>query len=339
MRPKPCHRRRPARARRQCRGTASGPGAEGRRRRMRIVRVCEHAHLRNVEPGDLVLGGNAVAGELADDEQRDRRHRRHVHDVRRDADALRVELRRVAEKEPGHAFPGLRSIRHRTSRWRRVPSERMPQIPHVAVHARGADRVVDPELLLDEHGGDDDENARDGADQNGSRRADERARRRDRDHAGEHAVRKPSRIRAPVAIPDVESRGKGTGCRRQHGVHRDDADARIGEGQGRARIEAEPAEREDEGAEQRHRDVVTGHRVCSAVPRVLADARTEHLGADQGGHAAGHVDHGASREIHVTVTEPVVLTERGKPAAAPNPVCIDGIDDGRNHEAEEHEGR
>ena len=55
----------------------------------------------------------------------------------------------------------------------------------------------------------------------------------------------------------------------EHRVHDDEADAQVGAGQGRARIEAEPAERQDERAEHDHRDVVPGHRLRLAVRSYL----------------------------------------------------------------------
>ena len=56
---------------------------------------------------------------------------------------------------------------------------------------------------------------------------------------------------------------------------------------------------------------------------VLADARAEHLGADERRHAAHHVHHGAAREVDVPVPEAEVVPELGQPAAAPDPVGVD----------------
>src|SRR4030095_14238441 len=99
-------------------------------------------------------------------------------------------------------------------------------------------------------------------------------------------------------------------------------DGRAAAGGGRAGVKADPAEREDERAEDRHRDVMAGNRNGLAVLRVLADARADDDGAGERRHPADHVHDGRSGEVDMTVAEPEVDPELREPSAAPHPVRI-----------------
>jgi hypothetical protein len=97
-------------------------------------------------------------------------------------------------------------------------------------------------------------------------------------------------------------------------------------------------ERQDERAEERHRNVVGRDGIGGAIAVVLADARSDDLGADQSGDATGQMHHRAAGEVDVSMSEAEVLAQHRQPSAAPHPVGVDGIDDGGDDEAEEHEG-
>ena len=62
-----------------------------------------------------------------------------------------------------------------------------------------------------------------------------------------------------------------------------------------------------------------------AVLAVFADAGPQDFRAHQGRHAAHHVHGGGAGEI--------VEAQLGQPAAAPDPVAGDGVDDGADHQA------
>ena len=114
-------------------------------------------------------------------------------------------------------------------------------------------------------------------------RVDERARRGNRNQAGEHAVAQHRRIGLePLGLErhHRSDRRRDTG---QHGVHDDVADAEIGTRQCRSRIEAEPTERQDKRPEDDHRNVVARNRLRLAV-HVLADAGTDHHRSCEGDH-------------------------------------------------------
>ena len=83
----------------------------------------------------------------------------------------------------------------------------------------------------------------------------------------------------------------------------DGGELHVGGGERRCGVEAEPAEQQDEGAEHRHRNVVTGDGPRLAVRSELADASTEHLGTGEGGDAARGVYDAGTGEVDVTGTE------------------------------------
>ena len=95
---------------------------------------------------------------------------------------------------------------------------------------------------------------------------------------------------APVLQPDVEhcrKRARSTG---KHRVYRNHANAQIAAGEGRPRVESEPAERQDERAGKRHGQVVSRHRHRLTILGVLSEARTENDRARKRRHSANHVD-------------------------------------------------
>ena len=57
------------------------------------------------------------------------------------------------------------------------------------------------------------------------------------------------------------------------------------------------------------------------------------------GHAAHQVHHGGTGEVDVPVTEAELLAQRGQPAAAPDPVAEQRVDDHRHEEPEDEERR
>ena len=127
---------------------------------------------------------------------------------------------------------------------------------------------------------------------------------------------------------------------REHRVDRDDADAQVGAGERRARVEAEPAEGEDEGAEHRHRDVVTRDRAAARPSLLNLPMRgPSSMRAGERDHAADHVHHRRAGEVDVAVAEAEVAAERREPAAAPHPVAEQRVDDHRHEEAEDAERR
>ena len=101
-------------------------------------------------------------------------------------------------------------------------------------------------------------------------RRDERARRGDRDESGDRAVQHHREVGLLDHEPRREHRAEHAGCRGEVRVQRDvgeEADAAEVDAERRARVEAEPAEPEDDHAERRERHVVPGDRVRLSRPR------------------------------------------------------------------------
>src|SRR5205085_9000867 len=123
-----------------------------------------------------------------------------------------------------------------------------------------------------------DQDAGDETDDGSARGADESARRGDRHETREKAVTGHRRVGLSLADPHVEEGSEGPRAARQHGGDGDGSDAQIavrGGAQRTARNESEPAEGEDEAADQDRRDVVSDDRVGRSVAGELADARTD----------------------------------------------------------------
>ena len=97
----------------------------------------------------------------------------------------------------------------------------------------------------------------------------------------------------------------------------------VDKAQGRAAVEAEPAEPEDEHAQRTGCQVVAGDGVGLAVFVVLADAGAKHCGAQQGDDAA-HIVNGCG-------AGKIMEAHALQPAAAPHPMAADGVDHQRDH--------
>ena len=133
----------------------------------------------------------------------------------------------------------------------------------------------------------------------------------DADETGEDAVAHGDQV-PDVVQRVVQNHGgnatTGGGERRGDGGTRDDASV-IGdaafirdEGELRARVEAVPAEPEDEGAEDDERGGVTWHRVHATVGSKATGARTDDPRAHQTGDTASQVNDARSGEIEHAAT-------------------------------------
>ena len=106
--------------------------------------------------------------------------------------------------------------------------------------------------------------------------------------------------------------------------HRGDlGEAALGRAERRARVEAEPAEPQDEHAETEERHVVPGDRPRLAVRAVLAATRAEQQQRRQRARRAREVDHRRAGEVLHAVAD------LSKEAAAEDPVRDQRVDDRR----------
>ena len=86
-----------------------------------------------------------------------------------------------------------------------------------------------------------------------------------------------------------------------------------------AAVEPEPGEPEDKYAQCCQRQAVSGNGIDGTVFIVFANTGSQQPGADTGAHAAYHVHGGGTCEI--------VEAYLGQPAAAPDPVAGNGVDE------------
>ena len=109
------------------------------------------------------------------------------------------------------------------------------------------------------------------------------------------------------------------GCnRRSYCSSKEDICEVVGIGSGSA-VESVPAEPEDKYAEGAEGHGVTEDRVRLAVLSELADTRTDHLCTNEGAQTADHVDTCGTSEVNEA--------HLSQPAAAPDPVSLDRVND------------
>ena len=196
---------------------------------------------------------------------------------------------------------------------------------HAAAEMYGgrADGIIDPDPV-EEHDREHDQNARERADEERSLDGNVGAAARDGHKAGEAAVDGHAEIRLAHRDPRShrrgEHRGDGRGIRRHQNIH--DV-GRVLKAHCGAGVEAEPAEPQDEQADDGQRHVVAGYRLGLAVLAVFPDARAEDPCAREGRPAAHGVHDGVAGKVHEA--------EVGEPAAAPYPVADNRVD----HEGED----
>ena len=74
---------------------------------------------------------------------------------------------------------------------------------------------------------------------------------------------------------------------------------------------------------------MAGHRLHAAVGRILAEPGTQNDDSGESRPTAYGVNHRGAGEIE--------KTHSTQPAATPDPVPLDGVNDGDEHETEDHE--
>ena len=143
----------------------------------------------------------------------------------------------------------------------------------------------------------------------------------------------------PLGPPGVDHRRERAEAGCQHRDDGDDPDPQGAVARGAERaagVEPEPAEGQDERAQDRQDDVVARDRVGRAVLVVLADPRPEDDRAGQGAPAADRVDDARAGEVGVARAQ-ADRAELAQPAAAPRPVGEDRVEDRGDEQAVDDE--
>ena len=202
--------------------------------------------------------------------------------------------------------------------------------------ADGAHRVVDLQVALDNVVAPDRDESAEDADQKGAEWTQRHAAGRDGNKAAEHAAHSLLRIDNTILVPAEKIARRAAGARRDHRVGDDVGDVGTG-GDGRAAVEADPADKKDHRAGGRKDGIVTGDADRLAVRIVAAFACSHDPARGQRDPGAGGMHDGRAGEVdeaHVGQEGAAVRTEAG----APGPVDEDGIDDERDEDRAENVG-
>ena len=186
-----------------------------------------------------------------------------------------------------------------------------------AMDAGSTDGVVDVELLVDELAAEHNSEAADKADDDGADGVDVSAASGDAHQARQGGVERVGHVGLAVLDPGEDHSGEDGAHAGERGGREDLGD--LGDRAAGSAVEAVPAEPQDEDAQGAQRDAVAGDGVGAAVLVILAKARAEESSAEQGDGAADHVDDARA--------SPIDEAKVGKPAAAPHPVGLDGVDE------------
>ena len=188
------------------------------------------------------------------------------------------------------------------------------------VDGKDVERVVDVDLLAQQGGAEAQATGHE-ADHERATHAHEARGRRDRDEPGDRTAGGPDH--ADLAPPEVAGEDPGDGGRGGRGVGDDEGvgGKPVG-GDGRTRVEPEPAKPQEPRTQDGHRHVVRLHPV--AVHGPMADDQ----GDDERRHARADVDHRAAGEIErAELVQPAV--------GGPDPVRQRGVDQDRPQDGEQ----
>ena len=277
--------------------------------------------LRDVQALQLLLLGDAKPDCVLDDQENDGNHHRRPEGRTDCAQTLdQEEMGAVAVKQ--------------TLAGGEEAGEDGPRCAADAVDGNRAHRVVDLQNGVKEIHGDRQQQSGDGADGGGSRRGDHVAAGGDCHQPRQGGVKGHAHIRLLVANPSVDH-SHDTGHRRGH-VGGDKNQPRADDhiiplhAHGGAAVETKPAEPEDKHTQSAQGQTVAQDGPGPALVVVFADPGTQDSCADAGAHAAHHVNRRGTRKV--------MESQSAQPAAAPDPVAGNGIDEGGDAERVEAVG-
>ena len=273
----------------------------------------EQAVLGDIQTGDLLLRRNPQADGLFDEDEHHRNDDRHIGDDADHAQALDTQEMEAAAVEQtllGGNAGGEQA------------GQNGAQGAADTVDGNRAHRIINLHNLVEELHGQHHHDAEHRAHNGGAKRGDRVASGGDAHQSGQRGVVGHGHIGLAVTNPGEDQRHAAGHGRGQIGVEEDQTragDCLVGiHGHGGSAVEAEPAEPEDEHAQRREGQVVTQNGLGLAIGVILADPGAQHGRADQGAHAADHVNRRGAGEI--------MEAKLAQPAAAPDPVAGDGVD-------------
>ena len=197
--------------------------------------------------------------------------------------------------------------------------------PHAvhAVHGNSADRVIDLDNIIKKFNGEDAEHTGNDADDGSAERINHIAACGNGNQTGQGTVKGKGNIRLAVTYPAGDQRSNGSQRSGQVGIEADQTSGNHGviacHCHGGATVEPEPAEPQDKHAQGHGGQVVAGDCAGLAILAVLTNTGAKHPGAQAGGNAANKVNCGGTGKI--------MEAQLCQPAAAPDPVAGDGVND------------
>ena len=194
------------------------------------------------------------------------------------------------------------------------------------------DRIVELQLILNKRNRYADQKTGDYSDDKGRETVYKSAGSRYGDETGEAAVGCHGRIGFAELDPHVEESDKSADRAGDHRVGGDYRQAEVGGIERRSCVKGEPAEEENNGSDDCHRNIVAGESTGGAVLLKFADTGPEYNGTGQSDHAAHGVNDRGTRKVNNTVSDSEVLAESGEPAAAPYPVAEQRVEEHRDEE-------
>src|SRR5215210_1763644 len=284
------------------------------------VRVAENPVLVDIEPVELLFGldpdTNGRLEYCEDGEGGDKDEAARCDDTE-GLDAELVEAAAVEQAGLADSGEGRGG--------EQAAGERTPDTAHT-VRRYGAERVVDPDPIhVDQRGVHDD--AGDETYHDRSPRRDESTGGGDGDEGRYGSVAAHPYVHVTPVDVAHPHRAEDARCRGQVCRQGDIGD--VGDGcHRRARVETPPPDPEYEDAQDRERHVVSRDGYGPAVVIVLAQARTEEQGTGESRHRAGEVDDRRAREV--------LHAELCQPAAAPDPVSHQRVDQAGEDDGEDH---
>ena len=190
------------------------------------------------------------------------------------------------------------------------------------MYSNRADRVVDVELVVEEPYSEYYEQTRNKTDNDSAEGVCYVTGSRDSYKTCERSVQTHTYVGLAVLNPGENHTCNGSNCGSYGSCQEDRAE--LSDRCSGSAVKSVPAEPKDEHAERAQSDVVTGESadLCDLaflVSLELTDTCSEDFRADESGDTADHMDSAGACEI--------VEAELVEPAAAPNPVSLDGIDE------------
>ena len=279
----------------------------------------------DIQARDLLFPGHADAHGLFQDPPEDKGRGEHKRPHRGDAQQLGAQQpgpaaveQAVFGGEGGHALLGEQT------------DAQGAEHPAAEVDRGGAHRVIHLDAVEEQHR-EHHQHACHSPDEQGVSDGDIGAPAGDGHQPGQAAVDGHAQVRLPQQEPGGrrggEDRRDGGGVGGHQDVHHIGG---ILEAHGGAGVKAEPAQPQHEQADHRQGHIVARDGPGLPVLVVLPDAGPQDEGPRQGRPAPQGVDHRIAGKVQ--------KAQVGQPAAAPDPVAHDGVDDQGEHKGEHDKG-